>query len=557
PRKEPSHDLRREVERFQREVRAVSHLKHPGLIRILDVGVDGGLNYFASELVAGEELAVLLRRGPLPVEHALDLATQLLEILGVVHQAGIVHRDITPANVMVQPDGRVKLLDFGVARILGATTITTASEVVGTAGYMSPEQVSGKPVDGRTDLFAAGAMLYEMLTGRKPFEAPTFNETLSRIVNAEPAPPSRIAPGLPPWLDTVIARLLAKDPEARPSTAAEAARLLAEADGALKRKGRFHWPWRRPVELPDPDHPCPVDIRGLTMRFSRRKRVLTDASLQIHRGMRYALLGRNGAGKSTLIRCLMGLYHPTSGEVRLLGTARRDRRELNRLVGYIPESPNAYPFLRLGQYMSFLAGLYPSWDTRFVLDLQARWGMNPESKIGSMSRGEQTMVSVLAALGHRPRLLLLDDPTIGLDAFWSESFQEILADSKLLGQPTVLFSTHNFEAAEALADRIGFLDGGHICREVDLRELPRRFCHVSMVLPDDEDPEKFPEPFTLLERKSRTREGIYEITDKNPQEAFARLSPASFESRPATLKEVYLHVLRRQADAQDPVGEGR
>ena len=541
-----SHD----IERFQREARAIAHLKHPGVPCVLDVGVDGALHYMVTELVQGEELAAILRRGAMPLERALRLTADLLEALAVAHEAGVVHRDVKPGNVMVQPDGRIKLLDFGVARLLGNTSITQTAEIVGTAGYLSPEQINGGAVDGRADLFAVGVVLYEMVTGRRPFEAATFQETLSRIVHVEAAPPSRLIPGLPPWLDAAIARLLAKRAADRPATAADAIKLLAPPEQGASPRGRF-WiplPWKRRVaERPDPDHPRPIEVTGLEMRFSRRKRVLTDLSLQIHRGVRYCLLGRNGAGKSTLIRCLMGLHHPPAGEIRILGTAHRRREELNQWIGYIPETPTAYRFLRVGQFLRLLAQLYPSWDSHLTGELLARWDVDPETKIGAMSRGMQTMVSVLAALGHRPPLLLLDDPTIGLDAFWSEGFLETLSDPKIVGQSTILFSTHNFEAAETLADRVGFLDRGRICREIDLKDLPRRFCRVHAVLPHDEEPARLPEPFTVFERKGRSLEGLYEITDLRPQDAFSFLEPVSFEARPPSLKEVYFHVLRRQA----------
>jgi len=169
----------------------------------------------------------------------------------------------------------------------------------------------------------------------------------------------------------------------------------------------------------------------------------------------------------------------------------------------------------------------------------------------------QTMVSVLAALGHRPLLLLLDDPTIGLDAFWTEAFLDTLADARLVGEPTVLFSTHNFEAAATLADRIGFLSGGRICREIETKDLARRFCYVSLILPHDDEPGSLPGDFTVSERRSRSLEGVFEITDLKAQDAFAGLQPASFDTRPATLKEIYLHVLRRQASAAEAAsGQG-
>ncbi|MFI9275927.1 protein kinase [Kitasatospora sp. NPDC052896] len=209
--------------RFGREAQSAAALNHPGIVAVFDTGEDavGGvpLPYIVMEHVRGATLSELLAQGELPSPaRAVRLTADILDALGHAHEHGIVHRDVKPANVMVAPDGNVKVMDFGIAHALApaaGTALTQAGMVIGTAEYLSPEQARGEPVDARTDLYSTGCLLYELLTGQPPFSAETPLATAWRHLEEEPVPPSRHRPDLPPALDDVVLTALAKDRDQR------------------------------------------------------------------------------------------------------------------------------------------------------------------------------------------------------------------------------------------------------------------------------------------------------------------------------------------------------
>jgi serine/threonine-protein kinase len=222
------------VERFEREARAAASLSHRNVVAVFDSGVDEGARFIVMEHVSGRTLAALLRDGPIPVEQALDIAVGVAEALGAAHSRGIVHRDVKPGNVMIGENGRVKVLDFGIARALAATSLTQASTVIGTAGYLSPEQAEGRQVDARSDLYGLGCVLYEMLTGRPPFVADSAAALVHQHVAQAPEPPSRLRREVSPALDGIALRCLAKDPRERYARASvlSAALIKERADRA-------------------------------------------------------------------------------------------------------------------------------------------------------------------------------------------------------------------------------------------------------------------------------------------------------------------------------------
>ncbi|MDH6116991.1 hypothetical protein ABH930_000410 [Kitasatospora sp. GAS204A] len=218
------------AERFGREAQHAAMLVHPRIAMVFDSGMDEGSPYIVMELIRGRSLAsVLAEQGPLPIERAVGIAAAMCEALEVAHAAGLVHRDVKPANVMITDDGGVKVVDFGIARASAAgQQLTQTATVLGTAAYLSPEQATAGEVDGRTDLYALGCVLTEMLTGQPPFTAETPVATAFKQVTEEAAPVSRQRPDVPPALDLVVARLLAKRPADRPASAGAArAELLA------------------------------------------------------------------------------------------------------------------------------------------------------------------------------------------------------------------------------------------------------------------------------------------------------------------------------------------
>ena len=225
--------------RFEQEARSASALNHPNILTIYDIGEAGGDIYIAMELVEGRTLRELMASGePLPTKKLLDIAVQTAEGLAKAHSVGIVHRDLKPENLMVSKDGYVKILDFGLAKLTQSsspensalpTAIAAPTEpgtVMGTAGYMSPEQASGQAVDFRSDQFTLGAILYEMATGQRAFQRKTGAETLVAIIREEPQPLGQLAPKAPAPVRWIVERLLAKDPEERYASTKDLARDL-------------------------------------------------------------------------------------------------------------------------------------------------------------------------------------------------------------------------------------------------------------------------------------------------------------------------------------------
>jgi Tol biopolymer transport system component len=214
------------LRRFEQEAHAAASLNHPNILAVHDIGTDNGAPFIVSELLEGETLREKLRAGPLSVRKAIDYAIQIARGLGAAHDKGIVHRDLKPENVFVTRDGRVKILDFGLAKLtqpnqggeLDSATIAMDSEpgiMLGTVGYLSPEQVRGKAADSRSDVFSFGAVLYEMLSGKRAFKADSPAETLTAILKEEPAELSVVNPKISPALEHIVRHCLEKNPEER------------------------------------------------------------------------------------------------------------------------------------------------------------------------------------------------------------------------------------------------------------------------------------------------------------------------------------------------------
>ncbi|HET6268190.1 MAG TPA: serine/threonine-protein kinase, partial [Acidobacteriota bacterium] len=225
---------RERLDRFEYEARSASTLNHPNIITIYDVGTSNGTSYLSMELVDGKSLREILDDGALPLRRIVNIASQFADGLAKAHAAGIVHRDLKPENLMITKDGFVKILDFGLAKAtqMGSDntsklmTQTGAGVVMGTVGYMSPEQASGKTVDFHSDQFSFGAILYEMITGKKPFQRATPAETMVAILREDPEPVNSLNPQTPPVLRWILERCLSKDPEERYASTRDLARDL-------------------------------------------------------------------------------------------------------------------------------------------------------------------------------------------------------------------------------------------------------------------------------------------------------------------------------------------
>ncbi|HMK73285.1 MAG TPA: serine/threonine-protein kinase, partial [Myxococcaceae bacterium] len=257
-------------DRFEREARLAGSVNHPNVVALYDVGLENGLPYFVTELLEGSSLRERLAKGPLTLSTALDWAVQIAEGLAAAHERGIIHRDLKPGNVFLTRDGRVKLLDFGIAKLVeaardevthglmtetvplaGGQTGTGTGAVLGTPGYMSPEQIRGERVDARTDFFSFGAMLYEMLTGRRAFPASTLVESEHAILHTEPEP---LPASLPRQVTQLVQRCLEKEPARRFQSARDLAfnlnllRLPVDATAPLPARAgpvRRRWRWQR------------------------------------------------------------------------------------------------------------------------------------------------------------------------------------------------------------------------------------------------------------------------------------------------------------------------
>jgi TolB-like protein/Flp pilus assembly protein TadD len=229
--------------RFEREARAISHLNHPHICALHDVGEQDGVSYLVMEHLEGETLAARLARGPLPVEEATRAAIEIAEALDEAHRHRIVHRDLKPENVFLTSEGRVKVLDFGLARedapaVSGADSRTVSrptepGTVLGTVGYMSPEQVRGQPADHRSDIFSLGAVLYEMLSGRRAFQRDTAAETMTAILKDDPPALAESGRVLPPDLDRIVRHCLEKNPDKRFQSARDLAFDLRAVGGRV------------------------------------------------------------------------------------------------------------------------------------------------------------------------------------------------------------------------------------------------------------------------------------------------------------------------------------
>ena len=252
------------TDRFEREARAIAALNHPYVCTLYDVGA----NYLVMEYVEGVSLRQLLKERPLAVDEALHYAMQIAAAMEAAHAAGVVHRDLKPGNVMVTAAGKVKVLDFGLAKLAQPAAATGESEatatiatetgsmwaggIVGTPSYMSPEQALGKPLDARSDVFSFGALLYEMVTGQQAFRGESAIETLSGIIHLDPPPPSAAQPGIDAAMDSLVARCLRKDPAQRYATMAEVHRdlkgIVAERSGIFLPERKA--PGARPIRWP-------------------------------------------------------------------------------------------------------------------------------------------------------------------------------------------------------------------------------------------------------------------------------------------------------------------
>jgi len=249
------------VERFRREARSVAQLAHPNIVTVIDRGEEGGRQYIVFEYIEGENLKALVSDGALPIDEVLEYGLQVGRALDFAHKRGLVHRDVKPQNVLLNEEGQAKVTDFGIARTLDVHGVTQTGTVLGTSDYIAPEQARGDKVDQKTDIYSLGTVLYELLTGDVPYEGDNFVAVALRHVN-DPVPSVRERrPDVPPRLDALVRRAMAKDPAERFASMEE---LVGELEACLAENGSEEGativfrPQARPRTARRPRRPTPV-----------------------------------------------------------------------------------------------------------------------------------------------------------------------------------------------------------------------------------------------------------------------------------------------------------
>ncbi|MBY0579943.1 MAG: serine/threonine protein kinase [Burkholderiales bacterium] len=254
--------------RFYQEAKATGKINHPNIVSLYDVGKSDGHAYMAMEYLEGQELRQILDSGKkLGMDRIVDIACQIAEGLAYAHEHNIVHRDIKPSNIMILRSGLVKITDFGIARIPSSSVKTLTGMVLGSPQYMSPEQVSGKGTDQRTDIFSLGIVLYEMLTGKPPFTGENVHAIMFQIMNSNPPPPKSLNPESPQIMDYIVAKALAKNADERYQSARQIADDLKDCANGLQDKHEEMTPVHAHFAEENVESPEPAPTLGISKAF--------------------------------------------------------------------------------------------------------------------------------------------------------------------------------------------------------------------------------------------------------------------------------------------------
>ncbi len=295
--------------------------------------------------------------------------------------------------------------------------------------------------------------------------------------------------------------------------------------------------------------PHAVDVKNVTVRYGKR-RAVDDVTLSVAAGSVYALLGRNGAGKSSLVRCLLGQLRPAAGSVQLFGAdAWRERERLMERIGIVPEDPDAPQAMRVGELARFSARVYARWQQSAFDERIRRFGIDARSRFGKLSKGQKKQVSLALALATGPELVVLDDPTMGLDVVAKNSlFGEVIADMADRGI-TVLITTHDLSPVEAIADRVGILSAGRLVLDEEIETLRARFRRIRVAA----------QPMTLaaanlvaasLRQWGSGTEAVVSNFDELALERFRSEGNVSPEVSAMTLEEIFIAVAGEREGVQ-------
>ncbi len=480
------------VDRFIREALAVSALNHPNIVTIHETGEFEGGRYIAMEFVQGHSLRELMRLG-LTLDRATDIARQIAEALSVAHAAQIVHRDIKPDNVMVRDDGYVKVLDFGLARVASGrdaneatlTEATLTGLVLGTVGYMSPEQARGESVTFASDVFAYGIILYEMLTGQHPFHANSPLAVLHGILSDAPVPPSRMGVEVPAPLDQLTLECLQKDARVRPSSAEIASRLRGNEPSSAVTGGSSHG---RAV--------APPRLVGRESEID----TLTEAYVQVAagHGLLVAVAGEPGLGKTALVENCLGLLACT-GEARI--ARGRCSERLAGSEAYLPFLEAIDGLLRSeshGSLARVLKAVAPNWYVQ-VMSLPSNDSsatrVLAEAGTGSQQRMKREMAAFLEEASRlQPVVVFLDDlhwadtSTVDLVGYLADRLTTMRLALVVTYRPSELVqSKHPFLSLKLDLQARG------ACREIYLQYLQPAAVteYVALEFPNHSFPEEF------------------------------------------------------------------
>jgi len=303
-------------ERFGREGQELSKLHHRNVVQVLEVGEDKSLEYIVMEKLPGYNLKELLELGTrFTLAETFDIMLQLLAGLGACHQNGLVHRDVKPANVVRTPSGDIKLTDFGIARIITDATLSRAGTVVGTPNYMSPEQIRGEDVDARSDIFSSGVLMFELLTGKKPFEGPDVTAIMYNVTTIQPPSPRFYNGALPEELDQISSKALSKDLSARYATVEEFAQALRALEDALHYREGTEAILNAVPAAPDPDAVPAAALQSRQPLGSPGGRPLQGPSTSSLAGLSGQGVGPLGAGGAVLPNIMLGAGAPTPDTV--------------------------------------------------------------------------------------------------------------------------------------------------------------------------------------------------------------------------------------------------
>lgn len=469
--------------RFLREARTLARLDHPHIVPVYDAGIEDDIPWIAMKLVRGEALSDLLAgQKPLAPERALRLLLQISEALRHAHQKGITHHDLKPGNLLVEAratgaDEHLWLTDFGIA-VLQEDSAVERARRLGTPGYAAPEKMAGYG-DERADIFAFGCIGVELITGRPVFGGETAEKVLKAALEGR-ADLGGLEERAGLRYVEVMKRCLAREPADRWQNV----EVLTQALEALlpPRKGPLQNLVQRFRSPATPwDGRFPLFVERLSKGYGLRKRVLQDLDLAVPRGAVYALLGRNGSGKTTLFRTCLGFARPDRGRVEVFGKdPRREGPWVLARTGWVPDQLHAEDSMRVRELLDFVSRAYPRWDKPYCYQLLGRFELPLESRIRDLSRGMKTKVSLVLALAHRPDLVLLDDPTLGLDAVVIEELVEVLKEVHCEQGTTLVFATHDLNEIERLVTHVGLLRQGSLLLSNSLEELKERSGNLSL-----------------------------------------------------------------------------